>query len=52
MAQTVCVFLDASDAAWLVAIASDRSRSLKHIQGAHIVLLSAERLMSRTSPGG
>ena len=43
MAQTVCVLLDASDAARLVAIASDRSRPLKHTQRARIVLLSAER---------
>lgn len=44
MAQTVCVLPDASDSAGLVAIASDRSRSLKYIQRARIVLLSAERL--------
>ena len=44
MAQTVCVLLDATDAARLAAIASDRFRPLKHIQRARIVLLSAERL--------
>jgi hypothetical protein len=44
MAQTVCVLLDTSDAARLAAIASDRSRPLRHIQRARIVLLSAERL--------
>lgn len=44
MAQTVCVLLDASDAARLAAIASDHSRPLKHIQRARIDLLSAERL--------
>lgn len=44
MAQTVCVLLDATGAARLAAIASDRSRPLKHTQRAHIVLLSAERL--------
>ncbi len=52
MAQTVCVLLAATDAVRLVAIASDRSRPLKHIQRARIVLLSAERLSVRTSPGG
>jgi hypothetical protein len=45
MAQTVCVLLDATDAARLTAIASDRSRPLNHThQRACIVLLSAERL--------
>ncbi|SFM87985.1 Homeodomain-like domain-containing protein [Methylobacterium pseudosasicola] len=44
MAQTVCVLLDATDVARLVAIASDRCRPLKHIQRARIVPLSAERL--------
>jgi len=43
MAQTVCVLLDATDAARLAAIASDRSRPLKHTQRARVVLLSAER---------
>ena len=42
MAQTVCVLLNASDAARLVAIASgDRSRPLEQAQRARIVLLSA-----------
>jgi transposase len=44
MAQTVCVILDDADAARLSAIADDRSRALKHIQRARIILLSAERL--------
>ena len=44
MAQTVCVIPDATDTARLAAIADDRSRPLKHIQRARIVLLSAERL--------
>ena len=43
MAQTVCVLLDATGAARLAAIASDRSRSLRHTQRGRIVLLSAER---------
>lgn len=41
MAQTVCVLLNASDVARLVAIASDRSRPLKQARRARIVLLSA-----------
>jgi transposase len=44
MAQTVCVLLDAADTTRLTVIAEDRSRPLKHIQRARIVLLSAERL--------
>ena len=44
MAQTVCVLLDATDAARLAVIASDRARPLKHIQRVRMVLLSAERL--------
>lgn len=44
MSQTVCVLLDAIDAARLATITMDNSRSLKHIQRARIVLLSAERL--------
>ena len=35
MAQTVCVLLDATDAARLAVMASDRYRPLKHIQRAH-----------------
>ena len=44
MAQTVCVLLDAADTTRLTVIAEDRSRPLKHILRARIVLLSAERL--------
>src|SRR5918997_4514706 len=44
MAQTVCVLLTSAEKARLAAILSDRSRPLKHIQRAKIVLLSAERL--------
>ena len=44
MAQTVCVLLKAADTTRLSAIAEDRSRPLKHIHCARIVLLSAERL--------
>lgn len=44
MAQTVCVIAGADDRQRLAAIIGDRSRPLKHVQRAHIVLLSAERL--------
>lgn len=44
MAQTVCVLLDDATPSALVTIAGDRSRPLKHILRARIVLLSAERL--------
>ena len=44
MAQTVCVLLDHAVEGQLVAIAGDRSRPLKHILRARIVLLSAARL--------
>ncbi|MCJ2046047.1 helix-turn-helix domain-containing protein, partial [Methylobacterium sp. J-078] len=44
MAQTVCVLLDAATQSALAAIAGDRSRPLKHILRARIILLSAERL--------
>jgi len=44
MAQTVCVLIGAEDRARLAAILGDRSRPLKHVQRARIVLLSAERL--------
>ena len=44
MAQIVCVLLDDATKSALSAIAGDRSRPLKHILRAHIVLLSAERL--------
>jgi transposase len=47
MAQTVCVLPDAADVTRLAAIAQDRSRPLKYIQRARIVLLSAERLSVR-----
>jgi hypothetical protein len=44
MAQTVCVIVGAEDRARLAAIIGDRSRPLKHVQRAAIVLFSAERL--------
>src|SRR3954466_15508183 len=44
MAQTVCVLLDDATKSALSTIAGDRSRPLKHILRARIVLLSAERL--------
>jgi transposase len=44
MAQTVCVLLDEAAASQLTAIADDRSRLLKHILRARIILLSAKRL--------
>jgi transposase len=44
MAQTVCVLVGAGDRARLAGIVGDRSRPLKHVQRARIVLLSAERL--------
>ena len=44
MAQTVCVILNASDKVQLADIAANRSRPLKHVLRARIVLLSAERL--------
>jgi transposase len=44
MAQDVCVIVSPEDRARLAAIIGDRSRPLKHIQRARIVLLSAERL--------
>ena len=44
MAQTVCIILDATERARLNAIVGDRSRPLKHIQRARIILLSVERL--------
>ena len=43
MAQTVCVLLDEDDRSRLIEIAEDRSRPLKHVLRARIVLLSAER---------
>jgi transposase len=44
MAQTVNVIVSEKDRQRLAAIVSDRSRPLKHIQRARIVLRSAERL--------
>lgn len=44
MAQTVSILLGDDDRKRLEAIASDRSRPLKHIQRAKIILHSAERL--------
>ncbi|SFM53140.1 Homeodomain-like domain-containing protein [Methylobacterium pseudosasicola] len=44
MAQTVCVLLDDAIKSAVAAIAGDRSRPLKHILRARIVLLSAERV--------
>ncbi len=44
MAQTVSIILSGEDRNRLEAIACDRSRPLKHIQRAKIVLHSAERL--------
>ncbi len=44
MAQTVCVLLDDATKLALSTIAGDRSRPLKHILRARIVLLSFERL--------
>jgi transposase len=44
MAQTVSVIVSAADRARLAAIVGDRSRPLKHVQRAKIVLHSADRL--------
>jgi hypothetical protein len=44
MAQTVSPIVSAEDRARLVAIADDRSRPLKHVQRARIILYCAERL--------
>jgi len=44
MAQTVCVMLSAEDRSRLQAIVGDRSRPLKHVCRARIILASAERL--------
>jgi transposase len=43
MAQTVSVIVSVEDRQRLEAIASDRSRRLKHVQRANIILQSAER---------
>ena len=47
MAQAVCVLLDDATKLTLSTIAGDRSRPLKHILRARIVLLSFERLSVR-----
>ena len=44
MAQTVSVIVTAEERARLAAIVGDRSRPLKHVQRARIVLHSADRL--------
>ena len=44
MAQTVSLLLSAADHAGLRGIIEDRSRPVKHVQRAQIVLLSADRL--------
>ncbi len=44
MSQDVCVIVGAEDRARLAAVAGDRSRPLKHVQRARIVLFSADRL--------
>jgi DDE superfamily endonuclease/homeodomain-containing protein len=44
MSQTVSVIVSAEDRARLAAIVGDRSRPLKHVQRAKIVLHSADRL--------
>jgi transposase len=44
MAQTVSVIVSAQDRARLAAINGDRSRPLKHVQRAKIILHSADRL--------
>src|ERR1700674_310714 len=44
MAQTVSVIVTAAERARLAAIVGDRSRPLKHVQRARIVLHSADRL--------
>jgi transposase len=44
MAQTICVIVSSEDRAQLAAIVGDRSRPLKHVQRARLVLHSADRL--------
>ncbi len=44
MAQTSCVILSADDRQRLAAIIGDRSRPLKHVQRARIILHSGDRL--------
>src|SRR5215470_5532633 len=43
-AQTVCLVLPAENRERLLAVVADRNRPLKHVQRAHIVLFSADRL--------
>lgn len=44
MGQTVSVVVSAAERARLAAIIGDRSRPLKHVQRARVVLYSADRL--------
>jgi hypothetical protein len=44
MAQTVCLLPPAEDRQRLLAVVADRNRPLKHVQRAHIVFFSADRL--------
>ena len=44
MAQTVSLLLSTGDPAGLHRVIEDRSRPVKHVQRAQIVLLSADRL--------
>src|SRR5258708_34186208 len=44
MAQSVCVLPPTEDRQRLLAIVADRNRPLKHVQRAHIILFSADRL--------
>ena len=44
MAQELCVIVSAEDRVRLGLIIDDRNRPLKHIQRAHIILFSADRL--------
>ena len=44
MAPIVCILPPAEDRERLLAIVADRSRPLKHVQRAKIILFSAERL--------
>ncbi len=44
MAQEVCVIVSAEDRVQLAAVVGDRSRPLKHVQRARIILHSADRL--------
>ena len=44
MAQELCVVVSEEDRVRLEAIVGDRTRPVKHVQRARIVLLSAERL--------